>query len=359
MSGGPYGRGKAPERACLPVDKWPHEDREVWQKACEPVDLLDEDFGARSQHAEISNRKAEKGYGRWITFLTVNDPAWLSQAAADRITVERVCAYVDSLTKLGNSTQTILGRLQELGEVARVMDPARSWSFIARIASKVRARHRPARDKASLRLSYELVDAGIAIMESAGTMTGTKAAVQFRDGLVIALLALVPLRRKNLADLRLGQNLLLVKGTWLLTLDESETKTHGSYEVQLPEVLREPLEVYLKNYRPLLLARRGRWYEPADDALWLSKDGSPMTQMALYDRVRLQTKTAFGNAMNPHLFRDAAATTLAIEDPKHVRVAAPLLGHRQLGTTERYYQQAAGLEAHRQFVDTLFGAEND
>ena len=28
-------------------------------------------------------------------------------------------------------------------------------------------------------------------------------------------------------------------------------------------------------------------------------------------------------AINPHLFRDAAATTLAIADPAHVRVAAP------------------------------------
>ena len=26
MSGGPYGRGKAPERACLPVDRWPEVD---------------------------------------------------------------------------------------------------------------------------------------------------------------------------------------------------------------------------------------------------------------------------------------------------------------------------------------------
>jgi site-specific recombinase XerD len=124
--------------------------------------------------------------------------------------------------------------------------------------------------------------------------------------------------------------------------------------VLLPEVLRESLELYLKEYRPLLLARRGRWYNGADDALLVSTDGSPMTEMALYDRIRLQTKKAFGKAMNPHLFRDAAATTLAIEDPKHVRVAAPLLGHRQLDTTERFYMQATSLEAHCRYIDTLF-----
>jgi len=44
-------------------------------------------------------------------------------------------------------------------------------------------------------------------------------------------------------------------------------------------------------------------------------------------------------------------------DPAHVRIAAPLLGHRTFATTERYYQQARGYEAHRAFVDALFGTE--
>jgi integrase/recombinase XerD len=89
-------------------------------------------------------------------------------------------------------------------------------------------------------------------------------------------------------------------------------------------------------------------------ALWVSKDGSPMTQMAIYDRVRAHTLEAFGRPMNPHLFCDAAATTLAIEDPQHVRLAAPLLGHRTFATTERYYVQAMGLQAHKRFVGTVF-----
>ena len=30
MSGGPYGRGKAPERACLKLESWPEKDRALW-----------------------------------------------------------------------------------------------------------------------------------------------------------------------------------------------------------------------------------------------------------------------------------------------------------------------------------------
>ena len=68
--------------------------------------------------------------------------------------------------------------------------------------------------------------------------------------------------------------------------------------------------------------RRGA--KPAGEALWVSSRGSALTEMAIYLRIREHTQKAFGQAINPHLFRDAAATTLAIADPAHVRVAAPL-----------------------------------
>lgn len=75
--------------------------------------------------------------------------------------------------------------------------------------------------------------------------------------------------------------------------------------------------------------------------------------MALYDIVRKRTKTAFGHPINPHLFRDEAATYLAIHDPEHVRLSAPLLGHRQLTTTERYYQQGRSLQASRSYANAM------
>jgi integrase len=78
-----------------------------------------------------------------------------------------------------------------------------------------------------------------------------------------------------------------------------------------------------------------------------------MTQMAIYDRVRARTQDEFAAAINPHLFRDAAATTMAIADPANVCLAAPLLGHRSFATTERYYRQARAQEAHGAFVKVL------
>ncbi len=59
--------------------------------------------------------------------------------------------------------------------------------------------------------------------------------------------------------------------------------------------------------------------------------------------------------VNPHLFRDCAATSLAIEDPAQVRVAAQVLGHGAFATTERHYNLARGQEATESWHRALEG----
>jgi integrase len=355
MSGGPYGRGKAPERACLKLQAWPEEDRRLWQAACRAGELLDpEPSGTRANRAIATNYKAEKGYGRWLTFLKTVDPGCLVDRPADRVTPDRVRRYIDSLICLGNSTATIIARLRELGEIARIIGPDKSWSFINALESRIRARHKPARDKRNLRLSDELFGLGVSLIDKATAFSGVEAALLHRDGLMIALLALVPLRRRNFAGLRLDRNVVAINDVWLIMLNESETKTHAPLEILWPNELVAPLRTYLNVHRPLLSAINHCLGKPAGQALWVSSRGSPLTEMAMYLRICWHTQKAFGQAINPHLFRDAAATTLAIADPEHVRVAAPLLGHRTFTTTERYYQQATAYDAHRAYIEALY-----
>jgi integrase/recombinase XerD len=105
----------------------------------------------------------------------------------------------------------------------------------------------------------------------------------------------------------------------------------------------------------LLLARNGRWNKvdhplgQPNDALWVSKDGSAMTEMAIYFRIRARTQARFGLSINPHHFRHIAATSIAIEDPEHVHIVRSLLGHTSLRGGERYYIQAQTLEASRRY----------
>jgi hypothetical protein len=78
-----------------------------------------------------------------------------------------------------------------------------------------------------------------------------------------------------------------------------------------------------------------------------------MAYRSIADQVRRHTRAAFGTALNPHCFRDCAATFIAIVDPEHVWIVAAILGHSTLATSERHYNQARGLEASRRYHGTL------
>jgi integrase/recombinase XerD len=342
-----------PDRRCKTLEEWPAADRDLWQAALVPGDIL-EDGGSRAGHAEYSNRNAIYGYGRWLTWLERQGLLEAASSPADRVTPDRVSAYIAGLGK-HNATQTLLNRLQELAAVAMVMDPYRDWSWINRIYSKVRARHRPARPKrARLVAAGALFDLGIALLAKAEQeKTQCARAVTYRNGLIIALLAARPLRLRNLAGLVLDRTLVVRGRQWWIEFPTSDTKTKEVIELPWPEPLVASLETYLARHRDVLAGLRHGSTRPAGGALWISKRGSPMSRQAIYGCIRARTHDGFGRSINPHLFRDAAATSIAIDDPRHVGIAAPLLGHRSPATTEKYYNQARSVEASQRLQNVL------
>ncbi|HEY1432888.1 MAG TPA: tyrosine-type recombinase/integrase, partial [Stellaceae bacterium] len=335
------------DRRCKPLDEWPAADRALWQAALMPGDLFD-DGGARARHSEISNRNAVYGYGRWLTCLDRH--GWLDDASspADRITPARVRAYIPDLER-HNATQTVLNRLQELYAVALVMDPDRDWSWIHRFHSHVRTRHRPARPKrARLVPVWDLFNLGLSLMASAEQeTTPCKRAMVFRDGLIIALLALRPLRLRNLAGLVLDSTLVLRGNRWWIQIPASETKTKKEIDVPWPEALAPALETYITRHRPVLASMWRGSVRPVGQALWVSTDGSPMGRQTIYATIVSSTRDGLGRRINPQLVRDCAVTSIAIEAPDDIGIASPLLGHQGSATTEKYYNQARGIEAAR------------
>lgn len=355
MSGGPYGRGKAPERAVMPLQQWPTRDRDIWLLAVAPVNPFADHGGDRADLRMHSNQRLRSSYGRWLTFLQRSGRLATSHDPGGRIGKDTVEQYCMELQSLGNMPSTIALRLTDLLLMARLFEPKADWRFIKTLADRMRARETPPKEKRQrLRGTDELYTLGRNLIEMASSLClPAKAASCFRDGLIIALLALVPLRRRNFVQLRLGQELRKAGGTWQVDIAGATTKTHAPLSFDWPSDLVLPLETYLHIHRPILAARSYRKLDRAGEQLWVSSCGSALTEVGLYDIVRKRTKTAFGIAINPHAFRDAAATTLAIHDPEHVRVAAPVLGHRSLATTEKYYNQARSLDAHRRYTDVL------
>jgi integrase len=192
-------------------------------------------------------------------------------------------------------------------------------------------------------------------MDAASKTDPLDAATQYRDGLILLLLVHLPLRRKNFTNLTIGESIVFREGQWFIQLTPEQTKTHAWFEAQIDPRLVPWLETYLAVHRPVLLQCRGRWYRPTHGELWVSTHGSPMTQMALYDRVTERTCTAFGEPISPHRFRDILASTIASHAPEHIHAAAPLLGHASLKTTEKYYRVAQAQEGQKRYVATIDG----
>jgi integrase/recombinase XerD len=182
-----------------------------------------------------------------------------------------------------------------------------------------------------------------------GETTALRRFRSYRDGLLVATLASRQLRLGNFTGLILGQTLIRRGGGWWIQIPAVETKTKDAIEMPWPDGLVPHLETYLADHRAGILALRG--FRSA--ALWLSMHGLAMHDNAIYRRIVARTREGLGQAINPHLFRDSATTSIAIEDPKHIGIAPRMLGHRNQSTTERYYNQARSIEATRRMQESL------
>jgi integrase/recombinase XerD len=131
-------------------------------------------------------------------------------------------------------------------------------------------------------------------------------------------------------------------------LPAAETKNRRHIEYDVPVALVAYLSRYLGHYRPLLLTCGGRYTADGSDALWISREGGAMFEGSIRDSIKERTLAAFGVAIPPHRFRDAAATDYAEKDPVHALAAASVLGNHPL-TMMKHYNQSRGRAAHLRY----------
>ena len=134
-------------------------------------------------------------------------------------------------------------------------------------------------------------------------------AFQYRDGLVIALLALIPLRSRTLTALRIGQHVVKTEKLWALDIPAADTKTCRALDFPLSREISARLDLYLERFRNRI---------PGADkhnGLWPSNKSRPMCANGIYLAVCKRTKKAFGFGVNLHRFRHAAASFWSSQDP--------------------------------------------
>jgi integrase len=193
-------------------------------------------------------------------------------------------------------------------------------------------------------LAEVLVEAGLTLMieaEGSSSLSPLRKARQFRDGLMVAMLALHPIRLKNFSTLEIGRNLTNIDGWWWITLSAAETKEGRPDERRIDEAIAPGLLDYLNKHRPGL-ATEGR----QSGALWLSSDnGRPMTYHAVADVIESTTRTAIGIGVSLQMFRTAAASSAAVHAGYNPNLGSAVLHHRDKRVTEEHYNRASSLSA--------------
>jgi len=335
----------------LPFADWPEGDRDLWDAATRNDDPFAGDAGARL--AKSTLHVYRQAWRAFLGFLTIAEPAALGISPLERLTADRVREFAQRLAQT-NTPRLVAIQIEMLYGAARVMMPNADWSWLRVMKARLRSAAPRAGGAGPVITSMQLLELGLQLINEsspAGDAPSTVADVlRYRDGLMIALLAYIPLRLKNFVGLEIDKDLVKEGDKWFIIIPPEDNKTRTHLEFQIPDDLENEFSTYVDYVRPRLL----RWLEYK--ALWVSSRGGALSASSFGPIMTRYTGGRLGIRMTPHDARDAAATTWAVAAPNQIGIARDLLAHSDLRTTNKYYNRARAVEAsraHAQVVATM------
>jgi integrase len=175
--------------------------------------------------------------------------------------------------------------------------------------------------------------------------------IQYRDGLLLALVTIWPIRRRGLAALTVSRHLEFDDGGVNILLHPSDAKAKRAESLRVPEQVLPYLTRYLKEIRPALVGRS------CHDGFWGSYRRRPLSAGRLYDIARARIIAKFGKDMCIHDFRRAAATFLAMDSPEMVGLIPGVLQHRSPDVSQ-HYNLSRSFQAGRRIAAHVANAKN-
>jgi integrase len=341
------GRRYLGERRSMPLSSWPEQDRLAWEEALRPGDLFDQPSIA-ADWSPARRRIVVQAYGYWLMWLSQRDILDPNRHAGDRVSRILFAEFVDDL-KQRVAPASVVSFVGGTKRMLEAIAPDHDWQWMRPLYRNLKRAAVPTRQKhARVVEAAALFELGIRLFQEADAMPPDHRSrlVLARDGLMISLLAARPIRVGNLTSMEIGRHLVRSGGLYRLVFTTAETKVGRPIDLHCPAELTPYIDRYLEVYRPLLLTRAKQ--PTPTRRLWINYAGGVMDISAVAYQIKIQTKRAFGLPINPHLFRDCAATSIAIHDPEHVRIATSILGHTCVSTTNKHYNQAQMLTAARE-----------
>jgi integrase/recombinase XerD len=346
-------------RTTLLYKQWPSGDQSLWDAANVTGAFLEPD-GPAAHWTDKTRKGVMKRYGLWLGFLCSLDKLSPDLRPTERINEEHLVDYVGWLRSKGNASTTITSCVRDLKEAIRVMEPSADLELLKELVATLNERQTPVRNKHTKIIHPDVLLRGaLTYLDSVSDLdfySDRCRAGKYRDGLLIAFLICRPIRLANITGIVIGQHLVEDEGRWRCSFDDHEMKDKQPLAFSLPELLAPYFEAYLEVYRPILL--KGN-----NGHLWISCRGTPMSEQAVYWNTCRLSEKLYGQRVNPHLFRDCAASALATDDPEHILAIARILGHASITTSNRHYNQsqmtAAGDILHEVLADLRHVPEAD
>src|ERR1700676_979471 len=181
----------------LPLDHWPNADRAAWDEACRPS-VRFKRGGAASHLRPVTQKELSKRYGLFLGFLNRSSRLDLNSAAGALVIPAHVQGYVTEL-QARTSSVNVYSSIQKLRRMVQLIAPEWELDWLIAIERQLFAEMRPRSKWHRVVYTDVLVDAGLTLMAEAEMFKRSElaSARMFRNGLIIALLALCPIRPKN------------------------------------------------------------------------------------------------------------------------------------------------------------------
>src|SRR6476620_5737963 len=157
------------------------------------------------------------------------------------VTPEHVDAFIRELQVRVRSV-TVWNSVYKLRRAAQLIAPDANFGWLTEIEKDVALVMVPRSKADRLVLSERLVEAGLILIREAEMFgkTAQARAIGVRNGLLIALLALHPIRVKNFTALTIADTFINIDGRWWLHIPSEDTKSRRVNERQLPDTSSPP-----------------------------------------------------------------------------------------------------------------------
>lgn len=336
----------------LSPDEWPVADQSAWAATCQPSERL-KPGGAASHLKDITRRDLVRRYGYFLDHVQRTEGVEQNAQAAAYVDPNRADRFRAELQARVSSV-TVYGSIYKLRRMAQLLVPDRDFTWLMEFENDLGFVMLPKSKFGRTVYTQVLIEAGLKLMAQADAPTHRSAlsrARQFRDGLMVTMLALHPIRLKNFAALESGRTFKRVNGAWWIVLSGSETKENRPDERIVDPFLTRWIDRYLDTHHPVLA--KGN---VAPKALWLSSnDGNAMTYLGIENVISKTTLETIGVDVSPHLFRTAGVSTAAAYAGANPNLGSALLHHIDTTIAEQNYNRARSLSATKAFGEFVKG----